>query len=65
METSEQMIELLVASVSNDTSDYNRRIFRDALFKLVRLAQAEKLASVQQDFHTVERAVSLNYKRFP
>ncbi|MDB5841594.1 MAG: hypothetical protein JWQ23_3546 [Herminiimonas sp.] len=65
METSEQMIELLVASVSTDTSEYNRQVFRDALFKLVRLAQAEKLASVQQDFHAVERAVSQNYKRYP
>jgi len=65
MESSEQMIELLVASVSSDTSDYNRQVFREALVKLVRLAQAEKLAAVEQDFHTVERAIGANYKRFP
>jgi hypothetical protein len=62
METTGDMIEMLVASVSSDTSEYNRRVFRQALEKLVNLAQAEKMASLQLDFHVVEQAVSPHYR---
>ncbi|MGI4846858.1 MAG: hypothetical protein ACRYGK_01780 [Janthinobacterium lividum] len=62
MESSEEMIELLVASVSRDTTDHNRKVFRDALWKLVRLAQSEKMTELQIDFQVVEQAASQNYR---
>lgn len=62
MESSDEMIELLVASVSKDTTDHNRKVFREALNKLVRLAQAEKVTELQIDFQVVEMAASQHYK---
>jgi hypothetical protein len=62
METSAEMIEFLVGAVGANSSEYDRQIFERALRELVRIAQAEKIAAIEQDFITAERAASQNYR---
>lgn len=62
METSAEMIEFLVGAVGGNSSEYDRQIFERALRELVRIAQAEKIAAIEQDFITAERAASQNYR---
>lgn len=58
MDRIDEMIESFVASLGPEASIRERHVFREALRALVRLAQAEQIASLQRDFNSVEKALS-------
>lgn len=60
---SEEVIETMVAAMGPEATERDRHLYREALLALVRLARAEQLVSLQQDFRTVEIATSVNYRR--
>jgi len=53
MQTSEQIIETMIASLSDETTEQDRRAFKIVLRQLVRIAQAEQLQAIENDFDTV------------
>lgn len=57
------MIEAMVAAVGNDANERDKHIFREALRRLVSVAQTEQVLSIQRDFYTASLATSRNYKR--
>jgi hypothetical protein len=60
---SDEMIEMLVSSVREDTSDHDKAVLRRVLNELVRVAQAESVQSIEEDFRAAELALSNNYRR--
>lgn len=65
MDMSEYAIEALVAALPKNAGEHDKNAYREALRKLVRLAQAEQMISIEKDFHTACLAASHNYKRTP
>jgi hypothetical protein len=62
MKRSDEMIEMLVSSVREDTSERDKAVLRRVLCELVRVAQAESVQSIEADFRAAEMAVSNNYR---
>lgn len=60
---SEEMIDMLVSSVRDDTSEHDKTVLRRVLNELVRVAQAESVQSIEADFRAAEQALSNNYRR--
>ncbi|WP_147376797.1 hypothetical protein [Noviherbaspirillum saxi] len=50
---SDEMIESMVASLSEEASDTDRRMFKHALRQLVKVAREEQLEAIQNDFDAV------------
>jgi hypothetical protein len=60
---SDEMIEMLVSSVRDDTSAHDKAVLRRVLNELVRVAQVESVQSIEEDFRAAELAASNNYRR--
>lgn len=60
---SDEMIDMLVSSVRDDTSERDKAVLRRVLCELVRVAQAESVQSIEEDFRAAELAASNNYRR--
>jgi len=62
MKRSDEMIDMLVSSVRDDTSERDKAVLRRVLCELVRVAQAESVQSIEADFRAVDMAVSRKYR---
>lgn len=62
MKRSDEMIDMLVSSVRDDTSERDKAVLRRVLCELVRVAQSESLQSIEADFRAAEKAVSSKYR---
>jgi hypothetical protein len=62
MKRSDEMIEMLVSSVRDDTSERDKAVLRRVLCELVRVAQAESVQSIEADLRSVEMAISSKYR---
>jgi hypothetical protein len=60
---SDEMIDMLVSSVRDDTSEHDKAVLRRVLTELVRVAQVESVQSIEADFQAAELALSNNYRR--
>jgi hypothetical protein len=63
MKRSDEMIDMLVSSVRDDTSERDKAVLRRVLRELVRVAQAESVQSIEADFRIVDMAVSSKYRQ--
>lgn len=63
MKRSDEMIDMLVSSVRDDTSERDKAVLRRVLRELVRVAQAESVQSIEADFRAVDMAVSRKYRQ--
>jgi hypothetical protein len=63
MKRSDEMIDMLVSSVRDDTSERDKTVLRRVLCELVRVAQAESVQSIEADFRAVDMAVSTKYRQ--
>jgi hypothetical protein len=59
---SDEMIDMLVSSVRDDTSERDKAVLRRVLCELVRAAQTESVQSIEEDFRKAELAASNNYR---
>jgi hypothetical protein len=64
MITSHDVIEALVDSVPPGTPEEEKMVFRLALYKLVTLAQLEKVAAISEDLKLVSQITSSYSRRF-
>lgn len=55
--TSEEIIDLFISSLPADASDNDAQILREALQRLVKVAQFEQAQAIQKDFEAIERIV--------
>ena len=62
MKRSDEMIDMLVSSVRDDTSERDKAVLRRVLCELVRVAQAESVQSIEADFRVVDMAISSKYR---
>jgi dihydroxyacetone kinase len=62
MKRSDEMIDMLVSSVRDDTSERDKAVLRRVLCELVRVAQSESMQSLEADFRAAEKAVSSKYR---
>lgn len=62
MLTSQEMIDLLISALPADATDNDAYILREALKRLVRVAQYEQLQALQEDFDTVDHALCPSYR---
>jgi hypothetical protein len=63
METSEDIVEMLVATVCSKATEREKHLFREALYALIGLARTEQIVHARNDFQTALRAASANYNR--
>ena len=63
MKRSDEMIDMLVSSVRDDTSERDKAVLRRVLCELVRVAQSESVQSIEADFRAVDMAVSRKYRQ--
>lgn len=63
MKRSDEMIDMLVSSVRDDTSERDKAVLRRVLCELVKVAQAESVRSIEADFRAVDMAVSTKYRQ--
>ncbi len=59
MRPSDQMIESLIASLSDEASEKDRHLFKLALRQLVKIAKAEQVQAIEDDFDAVYKVLSL------
>ena len=62
MKRSDEMIDMLVSSVRDDTSERDKAVLRRVLCELVRVAQTESVQSIEADFRAADMAVSSKYR---
>ena len=62
MKRSDEMIDMLVSSVRDDTSERDKAVLRRVLCELVRVAQSESMQSIEADFKVVEKAISSKFR---
>jgi hypothetical protein len=53
METSEEIIGWLISMVSEQTSERDLLLYKEVLHRLVQAARAEQLASINNDFESL------------
>ena len=63
MKRSDEMIDMLVSSVRDDTSERDRAVLRRVLCELVRVAQSESVQSIEADLRAVDMAISSKYRQ--
>jgi len=63
MKRSDEMIDMLVSSVRDDTSERDKAVLRRVLCELVRVAQAESVQSIEADLRVVDMALSSKYRQ--
>jgi hypothetical protein len=63
MKRSDEMIDMLVSSVRDDTSERDKAVLRRVLCELVRVAQAESVQSIEADLRVVDKAISSKYRQ--
>lgn len=53
------MIESLIASLSDEASEKDRHLFKLALRQLVKIAKAEQVQAIEEDFDAVYKVLSI------
>ena len=59
---SDELVDLLVASVRDGTSEHDKSVLRKVLNELVRVSKAEAVRAIEEDLQAAERAASSNYR---
>jgi len=63
METSEDIVETLVAAVCSKATEREKHLFREALHALIGLARTEQMLQMQKDFERALIAAGPSYDR--
>lgn len=59
---SDELVDLLVASVRDGTSEHDKGVLRKVLNELVRVSKAEAVRAIEDDLDVAQRAASGNYR---